>query len=250
MNRLGYFIGERTMRRDRFYLFMSGLFLALALIGFSRSFYLHPFFDFPDLPAHLYIHGTVLTTWFVLAFAQPYLIAKIRFQLHRQLGVFGAVLAFGVVVTGLWIVALRDAPIIDEQPMRGAGNILSVFMFASCVVLGIFFRRRSSTHKRLMLMASMPVLSPALDRVARIPELNELVVKTMYWLPVEPPEAAFALFCFLLLLAIMVVRDLIIERRVHQGTLWGLTALFPVAIAATFAFTASGAWVAFVHWVS
>ncbi|MFT5500887.1 MAG: hypothetical protein ACI88G_001020 [Woeseiaceae bacterium] len=237
------------MHRNRFYLFMLGSFLALALTGFSRSFYLHPYFDFPALPAHLYVHGTVLTAWFVLAFIQPYLVASSRVQLHRRLGVFGAVLAVGVATTGLWIVALRDAPTISEQPMRGAGNILSVFMFASCVSLGIFFRHKPATHKRLMLMASMPILAPALDRIARIPALNELAVKNLYWLPVEPPEAAFALLCFLLLLTSMIVRDLVTERRVHPGTLWGLAALFPFAIAATFGFVASGAWVAFVHLV-
>lgn len=237
------------MRRDRFYLFMSGLFLALALTGFSRSFYLHPYFDFPALPAHLYVHGTVLTAWFVLAFIQPCLIASIRFQLHRQLGVFGAVLAVGVVTTGLWIIALRDAPNISEEPMRGAGNILSLFMFASCVVLGIFFRRRTSTHKRLMLMASIPLLAPALDRVARIPALNEFFGRTLSWF-IEPPEVAFALMGFLLLLITMIVHDLVTERRVHQGTVWGLTAIFPIAIATTYALVASGAWVAFVIWVS
>jgi hypothetical protein len=238
------------VKRNRFYLLMSGLFLAVVFIGFSRSFFLHPYFDFPALPAHLYVHGIVLTAWFALAFAQPFLIATHRVALHRRLGAFGAFLAIGVVLTGLWIVALRDAPTITENPMRGAGNIASVFMFASCVALGIWFRHKPAMHKRLMLMASMPVLAPAMDRIARIPEFNELAAKTLYWLPVQPPEVAFALFGLLLMLIMMVVRDLVTEKRLHPGTLWGLAAIFIFAIAETYAFTASGAWVAFVHWVS
>ncbi len=234
----------------RFFLFMPALFLAIVLIGFSRSFYLHPFFKFPDLPPHLYLHGVVLTAWFVLAFTQPLLIALGRVHLHRKLGALGAALAVGVVLTGLWTVALRDAPTINEEPMRGAGNIASICMFASCVALGILFRRKSATHKRLMLMASIPALAPALDRVARIPAVNEFAAKALYWFPVEPPEVAFALFSFLFLLLTMLVRDLITERRPHPGTLWGLAAIFPFAIAETYVFTASGAWVAFVHWVS
>jgi hypothetical protein len=238
------------MKRDRFFLFMPAMFLAIVLIGFSRSFYLHPLFDFPDLPPHLYIHGAVLTAWFVLAFTQPLLIALGRVHLHRQLGALGAVLAVAVFLTGLWTVALRDAPTISEEPMRGAGNIASLCMFASCVVLGILFRRKPATHKRLMLMASIPALAPALDRVARIPAVNEFAAKALFWFPLEPPEAGFAAFCFLLLLLTMIVRDIITERRPHPGTLWGLAAIFPFAIAETFAFTASGAWVAFVLWVS
>ena len=69
-------------------------------------------------------------------------------------------------------------------------------------------------------------------------------------MPVEPPEVAFALFSFLLLLITMIVRDLLTEKRVHPGTLWGLAAIFVFAIAETHLFTVSGAWVAFVHWVS
>ena len=89
-----------------------------------------------------------------------------------------------------------------------------------------------------------------MDRIARIPEFNELAAKTLYWLPVQPPEAAFALFGLLLMLIMMVVRDLVTEKRLHPGTLWGLAAIFVFAIAETYAFTASGAWVAWVHWVS
>ena len=133
--------------------------------------------------------------------------------------------------------------------MRGAGNIASVFMFASCVSLGVLFRRKAATHKRLMLMASIPVLAPALDRLARIPALNEFSARTLYWLA-EPPEVAFALICFLLLLITMVVRDLATERRLHQGTIWGLVAIFVFALVETYAFTASGAWVAFVRMIA
>jgi len=55
---------------------------------------------------------------------------------------------------------------------------------------------------------------------------------------------------FLFLLLTVVANDLVSERRVHPGTLWGLFAILIIAPTATYVFTASGAWVAFVHWVA
>ena len=237
------------MTRNRFFLGMSTLFLAVVLVGFSRSLYLRTYFDFPELPVHLYLHGTALTAWFTLAFIQPWLINSRRTRLHRKLGAVGAAFAISVVMTGLWTVALRDAPIIDESPTRGAGNIASLLMFSTCVILGILFRRKSATHKRLMLLASIPILAPALDRVARIPLLNEFFGRILYWFP-APAEAAFGALSFLFLLLTVVANDLVSERRVQSGTLWGLLSILIIAPAATYVFIASGAWVAFVHWVA
>ena len=134
-------------------------------------------------------------------------------------------------------------------PCIVAGNIASLLMFSTCVILGILFRRKSATHKRLMLLASIPILAPALDRVARIPLLNEFLGRILYWFP-APPEVAFAALSFLFLLLTVVANDLVSERRVQSGTLWGLFAILIVAPAATYVFTASGAWVTFVHWVA
>ena len=204
------------MAPNRFYLFMSALYFAVVLIGFSRSFYLKSYFDFPTLPVHLYLHGFALTLWFALALLQPWLIRNRQAGLHRRLGVIGATLAISVVLTGLWTVALRDAPEIDQYPTRAAGNLASLLMFSSCVSFGLFFRKNPETHKRLMLLGSIPILAPALDRLARIPVMNEFWGKILYWFP-APPEVAFAMLSFLFLLLVVVANDLISQRRIHKG---------------------------------
>ena len=228
---------------------MSTLFLAVVLTGFARSLYLRTYFDFPELQVHLYVHGIALTAWFTLAFVQPWLVRSRRTSLHRQLGAVGVAVAISVVMTGLWTVALRDAPEIDEFPTRAAGNLASLLMFSTCVALGVFFRHKPVTHKRLMLLASIPILAPALDRLARVPLLNEFWGRLLYWFP-APPEVAFATLSFLFLLLTVVANDLVSLRRVHSGTLWGLFAILIIAPAATYVFTVSGAWVMFVHWVA
>ncbi len=228
---------------------MSALFFAVVLIGFSRSFYLKSYFAFPVLPVHLHFHGIALTAWFALALVQPWLIRTRRAGLHRKLGVIGAALAVSVVLTGLWTVAIRDAPEIDQYPTRAAGNLASLLMFSSCVSFGLFFRKEPETHKRLMLLASIPILAPALDRLARIPMLNDSWGKILYWFP-APPEAAFATLSFLFLLLLVVANDFISRRRVHKGTVIGLLSIFGVAPAMTFLLVSSGLWVRIVRWIA
>ena len=235
--------------RDPFYLGMSIFSLVIALVGFSRSFYLQNYFGLPELPVRLIVHGTVLTAWFSLACLQPALVWNRKTPLHRQTGIAGLFIAIAIITTGVWTVIMRDAPNIDENPTRAAGNLASLFMFLFCVALGIFFRRQPGHHKRLMLMASIPLLAPALDRFARIPPLNDLFGKVLHWFP-APTEIAFATVAFLTLLVLVVIHDLVDGRRVHPGTIWGLIAILIFSPAATAMFVATGGWVAFVKWVA
>ena len=92
----------------------------------------------------------------------------------------------------------------------------------------------------------MPILAPALDRMARLPLLNESLGRLLHWFP-APPEIAFATLSFLFLLLTVVANDLVSERRVQSGTYWGLFAILIIAPAATYGFMASGAWVVLVN---
>jgi hypothetical protein len=228
---------------------MSTIFFVVVIVGFGRSFYLKSYFDFPELSVYLYLHGIALSAWFTLALIQPWLIKSRRTKLHRKLGIVGVLLAVSVVVTGVLTVTLRDAPEIDEFPARAGGNLASLIMFASCVTLAVWCRHKPDTHKRLMLLASIPILAPALDRLARIPVLNEFFGEVLFWFP-EAPEVAFATLGFLFFLLTVVVNDLITLRRIQQGTVLGMLAIFIISPAVTYAFLASGAWVTFVHWVA
>ena len=235
------------MTRNRFFLYMSSIFLAVALIGFARSFYFRSYFGFPELPTHLYVHGAALTAWFVLAFVQPWLIKFRRTDVHRKLGYIGVSIAILVVASGVWTVFMRDVSDIDEFPTRAAGNLASLLMFSICFTLGVIYRRQSAVHKRLMLIASIPLLAPALDRFARIPVFYDFFGPLLSWFP-APAEIAFATLAFVMLLLSVVINDLISERRVLPGTYLGLLSILIITPAATYAIISSGAWVTFVKW--
>ena len=90
----------KYVERGKFFVWMSGILLATVLVGFSPTFYLRSYFESPNLPVHLYVHGTVLTVWFALLFVQTSLVASDRVVWHRRLGRIGAAVAAAVMGTG------------------------------------------------------------------------------------------------------------------------------------------------------
>src|SRR5512147_1245206 len=85
--------------------FATGVAVATALIvfvGFARTYYLKGVFGTPALSSGLvHLHGIVMTLWFALFVVQVRLIAAHRTDLHRRVGVVGAVLALLVLVVGI-----------------------------------------------------------------------------------------------------------------------------------------------------
>lgn len=200
------------------------------------------------LPLHLVLHGVCLTAWYVLILVQSSLIAARRRRAHRRLGMLGAGLAVGVVVTSLFTVLYRDAYLIhlDSMPTRAFPNLVTLFAFAICAGAGILLRHRSSAHKRLMLLASISALPPALDRLGLAPPLERLFGRTLGWFP-GPPEMAPAIAGLLTLLLAVLVHDLVREGRVRTATISGVLSMLVAAPALSALVTFSGAWAAFVR---
>ena len=83
-----------------FHAVMSGALLLIVLLGFGRSLFLRPFMELPTLPAAVWIHGGILTAWYVGAFAQSSLVSAGRTDLHRLLGWWVAGIGAAVIVIG------------------------------------------------------------------------------------------------------------------------------------------------------
>lgn len=235
--------GDRTQKalNINFFSVMAALLLLVALSGFARTFFLRPLFGLDPLPPHLYFHGTVLTAWYLLFFTQACLIAMHRTSTHRKLGIAGAFVAVGVVAASLLTVFMRDVELIDEYPNLAFGNISSLFGFALCFVSAIVLRNRPVFHKRLMVIASIQIAAPALDRMVREPPLYDIAEKVFFWFPAYPP-VAFATFATLFLLLSVVAYDLISERRVKLATIWGIVCLLILAPALSAAVVLTGGW--------
>jgi len=230
----------RGTAERRFYLGMSLAILAAVLLGFAPSFFLRPWFpDRPVPPERFFLlHGAVFTAWFVLLVVQAALVSARRTALHRRLGVYGGVLALAMVVlgtVGALIAARRPTGFvgIEIPPLQflviPLGDML---LFALLVGLALAWRRDLQSHKRLMLVASIAIITAA---IARWP---------FAIMSAGPP--AFFGFTDLFLVPIA-AWDLFTRRRLHPVTLWGgllLIASQPLRLW----FSGTAAWMGFALW--
>jgi hypothetical protein len=228
-------------RRDRwFFVGMATAVMVTVAAGFAPTYYLKPLFAAPALPLFLHIHGALFTGWVLLFMAQTSLVAANRTGLHRRLGVAGAVLAVTMVVSGA-AVAIGSARM--ARPALGVLArasplfvlvipLASVVVFAILVGLGLYHRRRPDAHKRLMLLATLALLPPALGRIQILNAVG--------------PQAFFGVT--LVFIAAVIAYDYWTQRRVHAVSLWGglfLALSFPGRIALGH----TDAWLTFARWL-
>ena len=160
----------RTRANDR--AFYTGIAIAAALVvlvGFSRTYFLRPYFGTAPLDTAFHLHGLVFSAWIALFVAQTSLVAAGRTDVHRQLGWAGACLAVLMVVVALNAAvhgAHRDiAAGYEIESLRFfATPVLAIAMFASLIALAVLTRGSPETHKRLMLLATLSLLDAAVAR--------------------------------------------------------------------------------------
>ena len=69
--------------------FYTGIAVAAALtvlVGFSRTYFLRPYFQAEPLDAAFHVHGLVFSAWIALFVAQTSLVAAGRTDVHRKVG--------------------------------------------------------------------------------------------------------------------------------------------------------------------
>src|SRR5262245_34568808 len=85
---------ENARRRERrFFTGMAVAAMAAIFVGFAPSYYLKGIYGAPALPPLVHLHVILFTTWIAMFVAQTSLVAARRTDLHRRLGIGGAVLA-------------------------------------------------------------------------------------------------------------------------------------------------------------
>ena len=204
---------ERTVRRqtDRVFFTGMGVLLAVAVfIGFSPSYFLRSV-TLPALTPLYHLHGALFTAWMALFIAQTSLVAGYRTDLHRRLGVVGAILAVCVFVVGVAVSI--------ETLRRGVGGrtdsdpryflaipIADIVAFGVLVAAAIVLRRHLAAHKRLMLLATISLVTAAVGRTAA-------------QLHVAGPVALFLGTDIFVVMVILY--DLFSLGRVHSATLFG-----------------------------
>lgn len=211
-------------RRSRFFLVASIVMLVVVLLGFGPTFYLKPLFP-PSRPPPapwVYLHGAVMTAWQLLFVVQTSLVAAHRTDLHRRLGIAGAILAALVVGTGLYT-TLRlpgHAVATSGQPLEFFielgfqyivfGDLIALLLFSGLVIAALANRRRPATHGRLIYLAFAIALGPALSEGRLFGATLRSLLPA--WFPLES---------FTLGVVALLAFDLWSRRRPHPATLLG-----------------------------
>lgn len=231
----------RGLSERRFFTGMALAILATVIVGFSRSFFLRPLFpDWPSPPeAIFYVHGAVFAAWIVLLVAQTTLVAGGHTELHRKIGPYGAVLAVAMVALGTLgaLIAARRATGFVEVPVPPlqflAIPIFDMILFATFAWLAIALRGSPQSHKRLMTLATISLVTAAIARWPGVLALG--------------PMAFFGLTdLFVVALAIW---DFRARGRLHPVTVWGGLLLI-VSQPLRLVVSGTQGWLAFARWAT
>lgn len=228
----------RIGRDRRLYTWFAILMPIIVLLGFARTYYLKGLFDTPAIPSLLvHLHGAVMTSWVVLFMVQVWLVSSRRVRVHQRLGKIGAVLAVLVFVVGVATGIASAAR--GASPGLPALQFLVVplgdmLLFAGLIGTALYYRRRMDIHKRLMLVAAINLLTPA---IARIP-LNFIIN--------GGPLVFFGLtdLCLLACLGIDTVKN----RKLHPAFLWA-TVVVIVSHPLRILLSGTETWIQFATWL-
>jgi len=232
---------EKSRRRERmFYTGMSIAFLITVVAGFSRTYFLRPYFNPQPLIPLLHLHGIIFSAWLLLLLTQTTLVAAHRTRVHRRLGIAGAVLAIVMILVGS-VTAIIRAKSFEVPPGFTSPLIFltiplgDMFVFAILVGAAFYFRRKPDAHKRLMLLSTIAILPAA---VARLP--FDFILK-------GGPLAFFGLTD--LFIVPLVIYDCVTRGRPHRATVLG-GALLIISHPLRLLIGNTAAWLAFANWIT
>ena len=212
-----------------FYLCMSLILAALVIVGFSRTVNASLFHANPPRPLLLWIHGAAFSTWVVFFIAQSALVRVRKVSVHRFLGWLGTGLAAVMVVLGLTIavVMTRFDTVVLQQ--KGADAFLSIpivdmITFGSCIAMAIYWRKKPEFHRRLVFIASCLLIDAAVARFDFIFDHN------LFYPVID---------C---LIVLGMLRDWVVDKRVHKVYLYALPSLIVVQSLAIYAWRINPKW--------
>jgi hypothetical protein len=215
-----------------FFFAMSLCIAVIVAYGFSQTIndnLIHPPYPRPWI---LYVHAVVFSAWVCLFIVQTALVRARLVTVHRSVGLWSVVVGLLIpilgVVTAFAMAKLRAQH--GEPDAAGSLPISSFDMaaFTSCFSVAIRWRKRPDFHRRLMFMAMCALTAAAFGRIPALDHAD------WFYAGVDA------------LIAVAVVRDWLMDKRVHPVLLFGLPAMIAGQVAVA-SFRWSSWWVTFAH---
>jgi hypothetical protein len=166
-------IGARVGESRPFYVWMSGICLVIAVLGFMPTYFMPLARGTFAAEPVVHIHGLILFSWVVMFFTQSLLVARGRVLAHREWGLLGIAVMTAVVFIIVTLVSLRIRQASAPGLPPGMAHDVRAFewpIFSGAIYLAVLFVlavttiRRPHVHKRLLLLATISMLGAPIGR--------------------------------------------------------------------------------------
>ncbi|TVQ04992.1 MAG: hypothetical protein EA359_04790 [Balneolaceae bacterium] len=205
----------RNRRITHIYYITSVIYMTvMVILGFWPSYFGQLFGDFPARNWIIHLHAVIFTGWLMLLLVQVSLVAVGNTKFHRKLGIAGG--TYGFLILALGLAAAFVLPIeniesglwsIDEAASFLILPLGDMLIFSGFFGAALYYRGKMELHKRLMLVASVMLVFPAVARMFGEENIPGLL---LFWL--------FPIIAGIIL-------DGILNRKVHPAFLVGLAVL-------------------------
>jgi hypothetical protein len=209
-----------TVLNRYFYFAMSLVTIAVVVYGFHFTVGQNLIHAAVPRPRLVYVHAVVFTGWLAFFLMQSVLVRTRNVRAHRTLGWIGVGLGIAVVITGIattlvMVAFKRDILHQGDAEAFMIVPLLDMVCFGSTFALAIMWRKKPEFHRRLFFITTCALTAAGWGRF-----------------PPTLMPGPFAHVGVDLLILTGVVRDLLVDRRVHTV----YRHLLPVfAVAQTFA---------------
>jgi len=174
--------------------------LVTAVAGFGPTYFFKPVHPSPPLPLLLHVHGMVFTAWLVLLIVQSGLVRADRTDLHQRLGMFGAVLAVSMIGLGVAVAVYAARRGTHADGMTPLGFMIfplgQILLFGGFVGAALWNRRRPELHRRLILVGTICMMTPAISRMV-------------------DKRSVLAMFLTVGFVVVAMIQDWLTRRRIH-----------------------------------
>ncbi|MEA3264515.1 MAG: hypothetical protein U9R07_13635 [Pseudomonadota bacterium] len=224
---------QASRRRSSFFANGALVIAGLVLLSFAGTYFVPMATKGESYTLLRHLHGLTFFAWVALYVIQTRLVLTGGIRLHRELGIAGVAIAGAMLPLGIWMAQAagfermgRGAP----QPFETSFyNLADMTLFSLAFGAAIYAASRHvEWHRRLMFIAALNLLGPAISR------LTPLLPLPFPWADMAPSVLADTL---LIALAIHDRRQL---GRIHPAT--ALAALLLVPFHVIDPFIVKSAW--------
>ncbi len=239
-----------------FYISIALFMILLSVVAFGPSIIDQSRRNAPSTPL-VTAHGIVVSAWLLLFLTQATLVATRRTTVHRRLGIIGPVLALVMIVLGYLVIigfGRRGYDLSGDvirglsrtgSPRRDPAGLLfpltELLNFGVLVAAGLWYRHRPDIHKRLMLLALVPLAGePILHLVGHL---------TSHWPALQGAGIKISVPITILLLSASATYDRVSRGRIHPVSLWVPILLFAWQNVIVLVVFPSAVWRKFAAWL-